>query len=158
HILIATGGTPFVPEDIPGHELAITSNEVFLWDEMPKRMLIVGGGYIACEFACILNGLGAEVTQYYRGEQILRGFDREVRDHISAAMSASGIDLRLGTNVTAMEKTATGIRATATDGTVQEFDAVLYATGRNPNSKGLGLEALGVSIAASGAIEVDEYS
>ena len=157
HILIATGGWPFVP-DIPGRDLAITSNEVFHLPELPKRALVVGGGYIASEFACILNGLGVEVTQYYRGAQILRGFDDEARGHVANAMQAGGIDIHCGTDVLRLEKTATGIRAVATDGSEREFDLVLYATGRKPNAAGLGLEALGVEFGRNGQIVVDEWS
>ena len=157
HILIATGGWPFVP-DIPGRELAITSNEIFHLPALPKRALVVGGGYIASEFACILHGLGVEVAQYYRGAQILRGFDDEARGHVANAMQARGIDIHCGTDVLRLEKTATGICAVATDGTEREFDLVLYATGRKPNAKGLGLEALGVEFGRNGQIVVDEWS
>ncbi len=157
HILIATGGWPFVP-DIPGRELAITSNEIFHLPALPKRALVVGGGYIASEFACILHGLGVEVAQYYRGAQILRGFDDEARGHVANAMQARGIDIHCGTDVLRLEKTATGIRAVATDGTEREFDLVLYATGRKPNAKGLGLEGLGVEFGRNGQIVVDEWS
>ena len=157
HILIATGGWPFVP-DIPGKELAITSNEVFHLDTLPERALVVGGGYIASEFACILHGLGVKVAQYYRGAQILRGFDDESRGHVANAMQARGIAIHCGTDVIRLEKTATGIRAVATDGSESEFDLVLYATGRRPNSAGLGLEELGVKFGRSGQIIVDEWS
>ena len=157
HILIATGGRPFIP-DIPGAELAITSNEVFHLPALPKRALIVGGGYIACEFACILNGLGVQVTQYYRGAQVLRGFDDEARNHVAAAMVANGITICTGTDVVRLEKASDGIRAVASDGSARAFDVVMYATGRQPNSAGLGLEALGVGLSSSGAIMVDDYS
>ena len=157
HILIATGGWPFVP-DIPGADLAVTSNEMFDLPALPKRALVVGGGYIASEFACILNGLGAEVTQVYRGAQILRGFDDEARVHVANAMQADGITIRCNTDLTRLERTAKGILATATDGSTTEFDLVLYATGRRPNAQGLGLEALGVAFGAQGEIVVDEWS
>lgn len=157
HILIATGGWPFVP-DIPGRDLAITSNEIFHLPALPQRALVVGGGYIASEFACILHGLGVEVAQYYRGAQILRGFDDEARGHVANAMQARGIDIHCGTDVLRLEKTATGIRAVATDGTEREFDVVLYATGRKPNAKALGLEGLGVEFGRNGQIMVDEWS
>lgn len=157
HILIATGGWPFIP-DIPGRELAITSNEIFHLDALPKRALVVGGGYIASEFACILHGLGVETTQYYRGAQILRGFDDEARGHVANAMQMRGIAIHCGTDVIRLEKTATGIRAVATDGTEREFDLVLYATGRKPNATGLGLEELGVKFGRNGQILVDDYS
>ncbi len=157
HILIATGGRAFVP-DIPGAEHAVTSNEMFHLDQLPKRALVVGGGYIASEFACILNGLGVKVCQFYRGAQILRGFDDEARGHVANAMQADGIDIHCGTDVMRLEKTASGIRAVATDGTESEFDLVLYATGRRPNTEGLGLEALGVALGRQGQIVVDRFS
>ncbi|MFA9232394.1 MAG: glutathione-disulfide reductase, partial [Microgenomates group bacterium] len=157
HILIATGGRPYVPE-FPGSDLAVTSNEMFHLDALPRRALVVGGGYIASEFAGILNGLGVKVTQYYRGSQILRGFDDEARGHVATAMQASGIDIRCGTDVQRLSRTASGISALATDGTTQEFDLVLYATGRLPNAAGLGLEALGVKLGAKGQIKVDDWS
>ena len=157
HILIATGGWPFVPK-IPGAELAVTSNEMFHLPSLPSRALVVGGGYIASEFACILHGLGVQVAQYYRGAQILRGFDDEARGHVANAMMARGIAIHCGTDVQRLEKTATGICAIATDGSAAEFDLVLYATGRLPNSGGLGLDALGVGIGRKGQILVDDYS
>ncbi|MBL3597145.1 glutathione-disulfide reductase [Rhodovulum sulfidophilum] len=157
HILIATGGRPFVPE-FPGSELAITSNDVFLFESLPKRILIVGGGYIACEFACILNGLGVEVTQFYRGAQILRGFDDEARGHIAGAMCAQGIDLRVGCNVQRIDRVEEGLWVKATDGGDAVFDAVLFATGRRPNTDGMGLEEAGIALGANGAVAVDEWS
>lgn len=157
HILIATGGQPFVPA-IPGAELAVTSNEMFHLDALPGRALVVGGGYIASEFTCILNGLGVKVSQYYRGAQILRGFDEEARGHVSNAMRAGGIDIHCGTDVMRLEKATGGIKAVATDGTEREFDLVLYATGRRPNTGGLGLEGLGVALGREGQVVVDRYS
>jgi glutathione reductase (NADPH) len=157
HILVATGGQPFVPA-FPGSELAVSSNEMFHLDALPRRALVVGGGYIASEFACILNGLGVEVSQFYRGAQILRGFDDEARGHVANAMRAGGIDIHCGTDVMRLEKTAAGIRAIATDGSEREFDLVLYATGRRPNTGGLGLEGLGVEFGRDGRIVVDRYS
>ena len=157
HILIATGGRPFVPA-IPGSELAITSNDIFHLPALPKRALVVGGGYIASEFACILHGLGVETTQYYRGAQILRGFDDEARGIVANAMIERGIAIHCGTDVERLEKLPEGIRAVATDGSARVFDLVLYATGRVPNAHGLGLEALGVGFGAKGKILVDDYS
>jgi glutathione reductase (NADPH) len=157
HVLIATGGRPFVP-DLPGADLAVTSNEMFHLDTLPKRALVVGGGYIASEFACILNGLGVEVTQYYRGAQILRGFDDEARGHVAAGMVAHGIRIQCKTDVVRLERVAGGIRAVDTAGGTAEFDLVLYATGRNPNSGGMGLAALGVEIGPKGQIVVDAWS
>jgi glutathione reductase (NADPH) len=157
HILIATGGWPFVPE-FPGSDLAVTSNAMFHLDALPKRALVVGGGYIASEFACILNGLGVKVSQFYRGAQILRGFDDEARGHVANAMRTEGIDIHCGTDVMRLEKTVGGIRAVATDGTEREFDLVLYATGRKPNTAGLGLDGLGVKLGRDGQIVVDRFS
>ena len=157
HILIATGGWPFVPE-FPGSELAVTSNEMFHLDALPRRLLIVGGGYIACEFAGIMNGLGVEVTQFFRGEQILRGFDREVTDLIAGQMAASGIELCAHTNTVSMEQTGDGILVHGTDGSSRVFDLVMFATGRKPNTDSLGLFELGVELAPNGAIKVDGYS
>ncbi|MCA8883326.1 MAG: glutathione-disulfide reductase [Rhodobacteraceae bacterium] len=158
HILIATGGWPFVP-DMPGAEHVITSNEIFHLDTLPKSILIVGGGFIACEFACILNGLGVEVTQFYRGAQILRGFDDEARGLVAEKMVEGGVTLHTGTNVVEMEdRGAEGIWVKATDGSHRVYDKVMFATGRVPNSSGLGLEELGVEIGRRGEIVVDKYS
>ncbi|GLS87963.1 glutathione-disulfide reductase [Cypionkella aquatica] len=157
HILIATGGRPFVP-DVPGAELAVTSNEMFHLEALPKRALVVGGGYIASEFACILHGLGVQVTMMYRGAAILRGFDDEARATVVAAMTKRGIAVQCGVDVARLEQAAGGIAVQGTDGSAQEFDLVMYATGRKPNSGGLGLEALGVGIGARGQILVDEWS
>lgn len=157
HILVATGGWPFVPE-FPGSEHAITSNEIFLLKEQPKRVLVVGGGYIACEFACILNGMGSAVTQFYRSEQILRGFDGDVRNHVAEEMRKKGIDLLVNTDVATIEKTADGLRVTDKAGGSLTVDQVLYATGRVPNSGNLGLEEAGVTLRKGGAIEVDAWS
>ena len=157
HILIAVGGHPVTP-DVQGADLAITSNDIFHLKELPKSILIVGGGYIACEFACVLNGLGVEVTQYYRGEQILRGFDGEARGLIATEMHQQGIEICTGTNVLEMSNDADGIRVKATNGDEKVFSQVLFATGRDPNTKGLGLEEVGVHLGRSGEIVVDEYS
>ncbi len=157
HILIATGGWPTLP-DIPGAELGISSNEIFHLDQLPKKMLIVGGGYIASEFAGIMNGLGVEVTQYYRGAQILRGFDDEARGLVSEEMCQNGVDLRLGTNVLEMRKEGDQILVKATNGDETLFDQVMFATGRNPNSDNLGLEELGIERGRKGEILVDQYS
>ncbi|QDI76409.1 MULTISPECIES: glutathione-disulfide reductase [Leisingera] len=157
HILIATGGWPSVPE-FPGSELAVTSNEMFTLDKLPESLLIVGGGYIACEFAGIMNGLGVETTQYYRGAQILRGFDDEARGLISEEMCQAGIDVHLGTNVLEMRQDGDKIRVKSTNGQERLFDKVMYATGRNPNAGNLGLEEIGVERGRKGEIVVDEYS
>ena len=157
HILVATGGAPFLP-DIPGIEHAISSNEIFHLPSKPARMLIVGGGYIACEFAGVMNGLGTHVTQFYRGAQILRGFDDEVRGHVAEEMRKKGIDLHVGRDVVEIEKTDTGLKVKCTDGTYSAHDVILYATGRKPSSAGLGLEDLGVQMDRNGAIKVDRFS
>ncbi|MBO9432849.1 glutathione-disulfide reductase [Ruegeria sp. R13_0] len=157
HILIATGGRPVVP-DFPGSDLAITSNEIFHLEKLPESILIVGGGYIASEFAGIMNGLGVKTTQFYRGAQILRGFDEEARGLICEEMRQNGIDVRLGTNVLEMTKEGDKIRVKATDGTEDHFDVVMYATGRAPNTDNLGLEDVGVARGRKGEIDVDEYS
>jgi glutathione reductase (NADPH) len=158
HILVATGGRPFVP-DMPGCESVITSNDIFHLDRLPETMLIVGGGYIASEFACILNGLGVKVTQFYRGAQILRGFDDEARGLVAEKMQENGIHLRTGTNVIEMaDRGADGTWVKATDGSHDTYDRVMYATGRKPNTEGLGLEALGVELGRNGEVKVDAYS
>ncbi|MEN9010704.1 MAG: glutathione-disulfide reductase [Yoonia sp.] len=157
HILVATGGHPTTP-DVTGAELAITSNEIFLLDEFPKKVLIVGGGYIASEFACILNGLNVDVTQFYRGDQILRGFDEEARQMVAAGMVEKGVNLQLGVNVASMTRKGAGIEVTDTNGDVAQYDQVMFATGRAPNTGGLGLEALGVKLGLAGAVTVDDYS
>jgi len=157
HILVATGGWPVKP-DLPGCEHAITSNEIFHLDTLPNSILIVGGGYIACEFAGILNGLGVEVTQYYRGAQILRGFDEEARGLISEEMIQNGVDLHLGTNIIEMEEVEGGFRVKSTNGDERVFEQVMFATGRAPNTSGLGLEEAGVKLGRKGEVMVDEYS
>jgi glutathione reductase (NADPH) len=158
HILIATGGTPFVP-DIPGAHHAVTSNEVFDLPRLPEQAIIVGGGYIACEFACILQGLGCQVTQIYRGDMILRGFDRDVREHVSGAMIDRGIEILYGEDVSAIERKEHGsYDVKLASGAVREAGLVMYATGRRPHTDGLGLEALGIELARNGAVPVDDYS
>ena len=154
HILVATGGRPHVP-DMPGRELVITSNDMFDLEPFPKRLLVVGGGYIASEFASIFQGLGAQVTQLYRGGQILRGFDAEIASFVATEMQKKGVQLRLQADITAVRRGSTGLRATLQNGEVLEADAVLYATGRVPLVQGLGLEAAGVRLSDKGAIEVD---
>ncbi|WCL54065.1 glutathione-disulfide reductase [Gimibacter soli] len=155
-ILIATGGTPTKP-DIPGAEHAITSNEAFHLPDLPDHVVVVGGGYIAVEFAGIFNGMGAKVTQLYRGDQILRGFDGDIRSRLATEMTGKGIDLRLNTNVTAIEKTATGVRLTLTDGSTLDAGAVMFATGRKPHTDNLGLRKAGVALDDAGGVIVDKY-
>ncbi|TNE62354.1 MAG: glutathione-disulfide reductase [Alphaproteobacteria bacterium] len=156
HVLIATGGWPDMPE-IPGIDHAITSNEAFHLESLPDHVVVVGGGYIAVEFAGIFKGMGADVTLLYRGEQILRGFDDDLRNRLADEMRKKHIDVRTETNVTAIEKTATGVRLTLTDGSHLDAGAVMYATGRKPNTNGLGLAEAGVALDDNGAVMVDGY-
>ena len=157
HILIASGGRPLRPDMVNAH-LGMMSDDIFHMESLPKSMLIVGGGYIACEFACILNGLGVDVTQYYRGAQILRGFDEEARGLISEEMIQNGVDLHLGTNIIEMEEVEGGFRVKSTNGDERMFEQVMFATGRAPNTSGLGLEEVGVKLGRKGEVMVDEYS
>ena len=157
HLLIATGARPSVP-DIPGAEHGITSDDMFELETRPERLLIVGGGYIACEFAGIMNGLGTQVTQLVRRDQILHGFDDDLRDHLATAMRARGVVIEIEREVARIERTERGLRVTVDNGESHMADQVLFATGRDPNTAGLGLEALGVGIAGNGAIEVDDWS
>ena len=156
HILLAMGGRPVKP-GIPGEELGITSNDIFHLDALPRSILIVGGGYIACEFAGILNGLGVEVTQYYRGAQILRGFDDEARGLVSDEMCQRGVNLHLGTNIVSMTQEGDKIRVVATNGDESVFDKVMFATGRAPNTDGMGLTEIGVELGRKGEVVVDDY-
>ncbi|WP_395690056.1 glutathione-disulfide reductase, partial [Aestuariivirga sp.] len=158
YILVATGATPFVPRHLPGHQLAITSNEVFDLQQLPARMVIVGGGYIAVEFAGILSGLGVETVLVCRGEQILRGFDDDLRNHLAAEMTKKGIELRTRTSVARLEGSGTGIRLTLDDGSQFGAGQVMFATGRVPNVAGLGLEGAGVELTPHGAVKVDSHS
>ena len=155
HVLVATGGAPHPPE-FPGHELAISSNEMFDLEPFPRRLLVIGGGYIACEFASIFNGLGSRVTQLYRGTQVLRGFDDDIRAFVAAEMAKKGVDIRLDAQVASLQRGAGGLLARLADGSTLEVDAVLAATGRWPNAAGLGLEQAGVRTSERGAIVVDE--
>ncbi|MDW4499846.1 FAD-dependent oxidoreductase [Sulfitobacter sp. D35] len=190
HILIATGGRPVRPEMSNAH-LGMVSDDIFHLEKLPKSLLIVGGGYIACEFAGIMNGLGVEVTQFYRGAQILRGFDEEARGLVAESMRDRGIDLHVGTNVLEMGRkgdassgdggpgsdAAMGmpaqerdhgagvdeagdgpIRVKSTHGHERDFDAVLFATGRVPNTADMGLAAVGVELGRNGQVVVNEYS
>jgi glutathione reductase (NADPH) len=157
YILIATGARPSLPKE-PGAEFGITSNEAFHLKEQPRRVVVAGGGYIAVEFAGIFSGLGSKVTQLYRGEQILRGFDDDIRHTLAAEMGKKGIEIRLGTIIKRTDKIANGYRLTLSDNTVLETDLVMYAIGRIPNTENMGLEAAGVSIGGDGAAMVNEYS
>jgi glutathione reductase (NADPH) len=183
HILIATGGRPERP-DMPNADLGMVSDDLFHMDRLPGSILIIGGGYIACEFACILNGLGVEVTQFYRGAQILRGFDEEARGLIADQMQENGVALHLGTNIVEMalaDAKAPGdtpgmgapvsepgqapwggtrgpIRVKGSNGLERSYDAVLFATGRRPNTTDMGLEEAGVTVGRRGEIVVDGFS
>ena len=154
-ILIATGGWPFIP-DFPGREHVISSNEVFFLEQLPKRCLVVGGGYIAIEFASIFHGLGCETSLVYRGEQFLRGFDQGVRDHMVVTLQNKGLDLRFNADVAQVDKQADGsLQVVLKDGEALETDLVLYATGRRPKLAGLGLENTDVTLDDKGFIKVD---
>ena len=154
-ILIATGGTALVPA-VEGHEHVVTSDSMFDLNPFPKRLLVVGGGYIACEFASIFNGLGAHVTQVHRGDKLLTGFDEDVRSFIAAEMTKTGVNFKFKTDVESITKTAHGLQVKIKgDGESLTVDTVLYATGRIANASGLGLGAVGVEVNASGAITVN---
>ncbi len=157
HILIAVGGAPFVP-DIEGAHHAVTSNEVFDLPRMPGNIVIVGGGYIACEFAGIFNGLGAKVELAYRGGQILRGFDGDLREAVAEEMKKKGIEIFTGEEVARIDREERGYRVTFEKGHSCHADVVMYATGRRPATAGLGLEEVGVRLAPNGAVVVDDYS
>ncbi len=156
-ILIATGATPHLGAEIAGIEHVISSNEAFHLQELPKRVLIQGGGYIAVEFANIFSGLGSEVTLVYRGEQILRGFDNDVRDHLATEMGKRGIKIVCRQTVDAIEKVDHGLDVELSDRESFMVDCAMFATGRKPNVAGLGLDKAGVTL-AKGAIAVDEFS
>jgi glutathione reductase (NADPH) len=157
-ILIATGGSPYLPEGLPGLELGMTSNEAFLLDQFPQRVLIVGGGYVALEFANIFHGLGAQTRILHRGDQMLRGFDSDLRAHMHIETERLGIKLTMKATLTKLEKSGDAIRATLSTGEKVDTDAVMYAIGRNPHTGGLGLERAGVKVDSAGAVIVNEYS
>jgi glutathione reductase (NADPH) len=158
HILIATGAAPHFGPPIAGIEHVISSNEAFHLKTLPNRVLIQGGGYIAVEFAAIFNGLGAQVSLVYRGENILRGFDEDLRDHLRAEMEKRGIKIITGKTVTAVEQTPKSLRTRLSDDSAVEVDKVMFATGRLPCVDGFGLEATGVRLGPNGGIQVDAYS
>ncbi|MEM8877913.1 MAG: glutathione-disulfide reductase [Pseudomonadota bacterium] len=157
-ILIATGGYPKLDDRLPGMEHAITSNAVFHLDEMPKRIVIAGGGYIAVEFASIFCGLGADTTLIYRGDEILRGFDDEVRTFTREQLERKGLKVILGEVFTKLEETPQGLVGHTSGGKVLEADQIMFAIGRNPNVHGLGLQGVGVAQGAKGEIIVDAFS
>jgi glutathione reductase (NADPH) len=154
-ILVAVGGWPWVP-DFPGSEHALTSNEVFDLERFPERFLVLGGGYIAVEFASIFNGLGSDTHLVYRGELFLRGFDNEVREFSRDEMTKKGVRLHFETNIAAIESVETGLRVTLTSGEVLEVDAVLAATGRKPHLAGVGLDQLDIALNPDGSLKVNE--
>jgi glutathione reductase (NADPH) len=156
-ILIATGGRPVKP-DFPGAELGVTSDEAFHLPTLPKRVMVVGGGYIAVEFAGIFNGLGAETTLLYRGANILRGFDDDVRMHLADELEKRGVKVVLGCEHESIEQTEAGLVSTLNNNLTFETDVVMFATGREPYVEGLGLDSVGVKLNARGAIAVDEQS
>jgi glutathione reductase (NADPH) len=157
HILVATGSWPQLPA-LPGIEHAITSNEAFHLERLPRRAVVVGGGYIALEFASIFHGLGVDTTLAYRGKRLLRGFDAELGTRIAEEMSAKGVAIRFGCEPAALSKQSGEIEIEFTDGSIQRTDLVMFATGRRPNTAKLGLESAGVELAADGAVIVDKYS
>src|SRR5262245_27332618 len=156
YILVATGSWPVVP-NIPGAELAMSSNEAFYLPTLPKSVIIVGGGYIGVEFAGIFHGLGVQTTQLYRGELFLRGWDDDIRKTLAEEMRKRGIDLRFNSDIAKIERDNGKLRATFVGCTVIEADQILYATGRAAKTKGLGLERAGVQVTDVGAVVVDEY-
>ena len=156
HILVASGASPVIEPAVAGLEHAISSNEIFDLPEFPTRLMIVGGGYIAVEFASIFTRLGAKVVEVMRADNILRGFDETMRAGLRDALISAGVDLRFGVLPTAIEKTPQGLRVTLADGAEVLVDQVLVATGRRPHTKGLGLEQVGVALDSVGAIKVDE--
>ncbi len=157
YVLIATGGTPTVPEG-RGYELGITSNDAFVLKAMPKRIAVVGGGYIAVEFAGIFHGLGAEVTLIHRRDQVLRGFDEDVRRHLTDELRGQGIALKMPAHIERVRRVANGLEVELDDQSRELYDQVMFATGRKPLTHDLGLQAAGIALDAAGAVVVDEFS
>lgn len=157
NILIATGGTPFMPP-IQGMDHAISSDDAFTLDALPERVMVIGGGYIACEFAGIFAGLGCKTTQVYRGDNLLRGFDDEVRDAVTAGQRLNGINVKFGQAPISVKKIGNGLKVTFKDGIQIGTDLIMMATGRVPSTRGLGLEHAGVKLNLKGAVVVDAYS
>jgi len=158
HILIATGGSPVMEPAIPGADFAISSNEIFDLPQFPQRLLVVGGGYIAVEFASVFARLGSQVTQVFRADNVLRGFDGDIRDALSTAMTHAGVALKPGVLPTRIDRAGAAFRVALSNGESIEVDQVLMATGRRPHTRGLGLEAAGVATKANGAVIVDSRS
>ena len=158
HILVATGGRPNFAKHIPGAEYMITSNEVFHLEDKPERVVVVGGGYIALEFAGIFNGLGVETTVLYRGEEILRGFDDDIRSTLHEEMEKKGINVVCNDLIETIEKKDDGLHIKTTAGNSFVADQILSAIGRTPYTEGLGLDRVGVELDKAGAIKVDDYN
>ncbi len=158
HILVATGGRPFLPSAVPGIGLADTSDEAFEWETLPKSVVVVGSGYIGVEFACLLHRLGVEVTMVFRREKVLARFDEDLRTLLTDALQQSGIRVKAGTDVHGIDGRRGNLNVTLLDGSGIACERVLYATGRIPNTAGLGLEGAGVTLGPQGAVVVDEYS
>ena len=156
-ILVAVGGSPFKP-DIDGAGLGITSNEAFDLDHLPDRLVVIGGGYIAVEFASIFNGLGVKTVLAYRGPKVLRGFDDDIRDGLTEALEGRGVEVYLNASPSRLERKGDGLELSLDDGSLIETGEVMFATGRLPYTQGLGLETAGVKMLQSGAIEVDDFS
>ncbi|HET9864197.1 MAG TPA: glutathione-disulfide reductase [Steroidobacteraceae bacterium] len=157
-ILVATGGRPQLPEELPGVELGITSNEAFLLPKLPRRIVIAGGGYVALEFANIFHGLGVQTHIVHRGDRMLRGFDDDLRAHMHIEAERSGIRLTMRSTLARIGRHGDGLRVTLNNGEHVDTDQVLFAIGRQPNTRGLGLERAGVAVDQDGAVVVDEYS
>jgi glutathione reductase (NADPH) len=158
-VLIATGGRPLMPDDVPGIEYVISSDQAFHLPELPKRIVIVGGGYIAVEFACIFHGLGSDVTLVYRGPNLLRGFDEDVRSHLAGELKKRGLKVLLACSHERIEKRDDGVLVSHITGdTALESEVVMFATGREPYVEGLNLEKAGVKLNEKGAILVDAFS
>jgi glutathione reductase (NADPH) len=154
HVLVATGATPVRDGGFEGSDLAETSEELFHWPERPERLLVIGGGYVAVEFASLFTALGTKTTLLYRGEEILRGFDLEVRRHLHAELAARGLEVVTGDVPTRLRRTADGIEAVTAGGRVATYDRVLLAIGRKPNTAGLGLDTVGLALGAKGEVPV----
>jgi glutathione reductase (NADPH) len=154
-ILVATGGWPYIPE-FPGSEHVLSSNEMFFLDKLPSSAVVVGGGYIAVEFAGILNGLGVETHLVYRGPKLLKSFDAEMSDKVTQGMSAKGVNIHLNTEINQISKTADQLSVALNTGATLDTELVLYATGRQANTAGLGLETTNVVMRNNGSIQVDE--
>lgn len=158
NILIATGAEPVHDDQLPGAELCIDSNQFFLLEDQPKRVVVQGAGYIALELACVLSNLGSEVHVVYRAAKVLRGFDAELQGHLEVELAQAGLNLHPNRKITKVEKQSGGLGVTFDDGELIEVDAVLKAIGRKPRTENLGLEGVGISLDAQGAIPVDAFS